>query len=142
MSCLIDNRLLGFNTPGVFKRIGHILVLFAFLSAIGAHWFVLQSVAWTTMLAENLRTSSLPQAVERTFDGKHPCALCKKISNSKQHEKKTEFRVEPNKFEFSYAPVTFLFLAPQDFREIRAPDTSAQLRSQTPLLPPPRSLLG
>ena len=142
MSRLIDNKDCGSKASGVFKWVGHVLVLLAFLSAIGAHWFVLQSVAWTTMLAENLRTASLPRAVERTFDGKHPCALCKKISKSKQHEKKTEFRVEPNKFEFSYAPVTFLFLPPKDFREMRPRDTSAQLRSNSPLLPPPRSLLG
>jgi len=124
------------------RRIGHLLTLIAFLAAIGAHWYVLQSVAWTTMLAENLRTTSLPQAVERTFDGKHPCALCKKISHGKQTEKKNEFRTEPNKFEFSFAPAAFIFSPPQQFWEVRTPDISAKLFSNVPPLPPPRALLG
>src|SRR5262245_52811445 len=93
------------KNSSVFRRIGHLLVLFALLTAIGAHWVVLQSVAWTTMLADNLRTASFPVAVERTFDGKHPCSLCKQIAKGKQTEKKAEFRVELNKFEFSYSPV-------------------------------------
>jgi len=135
------------NAPGlknstVFRRIGHVLVLFALLTAIGAHWLVLQSVAWTTMLADNLRTTSLPAAVERTFDGKHPCALCKQIAKGKQTEKKTEFRVEPNKFEFSYSPAAFIFVAPGQCWELRPSDASAHLVPRAPPVPPPKELLG
>src|SRR5262249_43162763 len=106
--------------------------LFAFLAAIGAHWFVLQSVAWTTMLADNLRTSSLPQAVERTFDGKHPCSLCKQIAKGKQTEKKAEFRVEANKFEFSFSPDGFVFVPPAHFRELRPSAMTAKLLPKAP----------
>jgi len=135
------------NAPGlknstVFRRIGHVLVLFALLTAIGAHWLVLQSVAWTTMLADNLRTTSLPAAVERTFDGKHPRALCKQIAKGKQTEKKTEFRVEPNKFEFSYSPAAFVFVAPTDFWEVSPFDAPASLLPRAPPVPPPKELLG
>ena len=34
----------------------------------GVHWGALQSVAWTRMLAENLRTTSFTEAVVRTFN--------------------------------------------------------------------------
>ena len=130
------------HTENVFRRVGNALVLSAFLTAMGAHWFVLQSVAWTTMLADNLRTTSITRAVERTFDGKHPCALCKQISKGKQSEKKSDFRVEPNKFEFSYAPAVFIFVSPTQFWEIASADASANLVPHSPLLPPPRALLG
>jgi len=119
-----------------------VLVLVAFLTAMGAHWFLLQSVAWTTMLAVNLRSTSLPAAVERTFDGKHPCALCKQICKGKQTEKKSEFRVEPTKFEFSYSAGAFVFIPPAQFWVITSPDLSATFSSDPPLLPPPRALLG
>src|SRR5229473_1519861 len=105
------------DAQGVFKRLGHALTVFAVMAAIGAHWVVLQSVAWTTMLAENLRTASVSEAVGRTFDGKHPCALCKQIANGRQGERKTEFRPEGNKFEFSFTPSVFAFSAPSHFWE-------------------------
>src|SRR5207247_1889036 len=60
MRSSLDTRPFLTNTPNVLRRISHALVLCALLTAIGAHWAVLQSVAWTTMLAENLRTTSLP----------------------------------------------------------------------------------
>src|SRR5437867_3091537 len=130
------------NPANVLRRISHALVLFALLTAIGAHWAVLQSVAWTTMLAEHLRTTSLPQAVERTFDGKHPCALCKQIAKGKQTEKKSEFRVEPNKFEFSYTAARFVFSAPTRFWEISPADSLADMLPHAPPVPPPKKLLG
>jgi len=40
--------------------------LFAML---GGHWLVLQSVAWTRMLADFSRQDSLPAAISKTFDG-------------------------------------------------------------------------
>jgi len=126
----------------VFKRLGYVLTVFALLSAIGAHWHILQSVAWTTMLAENLRTNSLPKAVERTFDGKHPCSLCKQIAKGKQSEKKSEFPLEWKKFEFSYTPGIFIFSAPSQFWEIIPQDGSFPALTHAPPVPPPRTFPG
>jgi hypothetical protein len=47
----------------------------AVLAGLGLHWTVLQSIAWTTMLADHLRADSLAEAVQKTFDGEHPCCL-------------------------------------------------------------------
>ena len=117
-------------------------MLFALVTAIGAHWLVLQSVAWTTMLADNLRTGSLPAAVQKTFDGKHPCALCKEIAKGKQAEKKAEFKVDSNKFEFSYTLSKFIFYPPSTHSEMRPGNLSSELLVSTPLIPPPKALLG
>jgi len=75
----------------VFIRIGKIFLVLALVAMLGAHWALLQTVAWTTMLADNLRSGSLHDAVTRTFDGQHPCCLCKAIAAGKQSEKKAEF---------------------------------------------------
>ena len=36
------------------------------------------------MLADNLTTHSFGAALQRTFDGKHPCPLCKAIAEGKK----------------------------------------------------------
>ncbi len=61
--------------------------LAVFLS-VGGHWAVLQSVAWARMFADFSRTESITSALEKTFDGRHPCAMCLKIREGRAQEKK------------------------------------------------------
>jgi hypothetical protein len=122
----------------VLKKIGHVLLIIAVLAATGTHWLVLQSVAWTTMFAGNLQSNSLAQAMERTFDGKHPCSLCKQISKGKQEEKKSEFQSDSKRLDFSYAPSAFSFDAPSQFTLLPARDDSADTLAHSPPVPPPR----
>jgi hypothetical protein len=126
----------------VFKRLGHSLLIVALISATGTHWLVLQSIAWTTMLANNLATAPLVQAVGKTFDGKHPCHLCKQISRGKQTEKKSDLQVELKKLEFSYAPAVFIFTTPVAFWETASVNHFITLLTSAPPVPPPRQLLG
>ena len=126
----------------MLKRIGHVLLIVAVLAATGTHWLVLQSVAWTSMLADNLRSSSLAQAVERTFDGRHPCSLCRQIAQGKQDEKKSEVRSDWKKLEFSFSQSAFAFQAPSANRLFRPADEGAAVLSRAPPVPPPRSLHG
>ncbi len=46
----------------MLKRLSHMLAVFALLCAVGTHWVVLQSAAWTTMLTDNLHPRSLSEA--------------------------------------------------------------------------------
>ena len=126
----------------MLRRIGHVLMIVAVLAASGTHWMILQSIAWTTMLADNLQTGSLSQAIERTFDGKHPCPLCKAIAAGKQSEKKSDFQLEMKRLDFSYSNSGFVFYPPSDFRELRAGNESGLLLTHAPAVPPPEGLLG
>lgn len=72
------------------SRAGHLLLIIALLSATSTHWVMLQSVAWAAMLADNARTNSLPAAIGKTFDGKHPYALCKQIAKGRRSERKSD----------------------------------------------------
>jgi len=126
----------------VFTRLGHVLLIAALLAATGAHWTVLQSLAWTTMLADNLRTASLPEAVQRTFDGKHPCSLCKKIDDGKKTQKKSEFPIWAKRLEFVSERPLFVFSPPRHFHLAPTRHESARERSHRPPVPPPRSLLA
>ncbi len=117
-------------------------MIVAVLSATGTHWMLLQSVAWTRMLAENLHKSSICQAVEHTFDGKHACCICKEISKGKQSEKKNDVQVELKRLEFPYTKSEFVFCPPSEFRELRAANETGPLLTQAPAVPPPRQLPG
>ncbi|MCW5554935.1 MAG: hypothetical protein KIS67_22575 [Verrucomicrobiae bacterium] len=129
-----------FDNPVVFARLGHVLLIVALLAATGTHWAMLQSVAWTTMLVDNLRAVPLREAVARTFDGKHPCKLCHEISKGKAAEKKTEFPALAKKLEFVSQRPVFVFSAPTHYR--LAPDFSSvgTDRPHRPPVPPPRQL--
>ena len=123
----------------MFKRLGHIFLIVALLMATGSHWALLQSVAWTNMLVENLHSYSFQAAVIRTFDGKHPCRLCCQIAEGKKSEKKTEVPVEIKKLEFVQLTVPIILTAPRMLDlELRS-DTAAHSLTHRPLSPPPRS---
>lgn len=123
----------------VFVRLGHIFLMLALLAATGGHWSVLQTVAWTNMLAHNLRTSSIEAALIKTFDGKNPCGLCKQISAGKQSEKKTAFPTLVKKLEFVSARPVFVFTAPTDFRFLPESTSILPELALQPPVPPPRA---
>jgi len=123
----------------VFKRLGHFLLILALLAATGGHWAVLQSVAWTTMLARNLRTDSLEVAVTKTFDGQHPCNLCKVVSAGKKSEKQPEFPKLAKQLEFVSERLVFVFAVPQDFRLLPELEISLRQFTSQPPVPPPHS---
>ena len=126
----------------MIARLPRILVALALASSIGLHWAFLQAIAWTGMIVSYSQEAPLREAVEKTFDGKHPCSLCQQIAKGKQSEKKAEYKFELKKLEFPYAPFTFVFRAPTSFWQVRVRDDASDAIGQTPPLPPPRGFLG
>ena len=55
---------------------------------------VLQSVAWLRMLADYSRTNSVEEAVVMTFDGKHPCEMCKKLEQVREEQTPADNRIK------------------------------------------------
>jgi hypothetical protein len=68
----------------------NILIASVLALSLGLHWALLQTVAWTGMLITFSRGASFKEAVAKTFDGKHPCTLCKAIKQGRAAEKKQE----------------------------------------------------
>ncbi len=122
----------------MFVRIGKICLVLALVAMLGAHWALLQTVAWTTMLANNLCTHSVTEAVTETFDGKHPCPLCMAIAAGKKSEQKKEFTLQSQKLEFPPAKENFVLIAPSQFQLLPLENSSAKSLAQKPLLQPPR----
>jgi hypothetical protein len=126
----------------MFSAIGRATTIVALCLSLGLHWLALQSIAWTTMLVENARQVPLSEAVERTFDGSHPCDLCHAVADGRKSEKKSEILPTVAKMDLicitrrlswlpSWLPVVY---ATRSFylSEIFL----------TPPAPPPRSLLS
>jgi len=122
----------------MFVRLGKFFIVLSLAASLGAHWALLQTVAWTTMFADNLRTYSLSESVARTFDGKYPCPICKAIAAGKKSETKNEFTLQMQKLEFPPAKENPILIAPSDFQLLPQVNFFGESLVQKPLTPPPR----
>ena len=66
------------------------VAMIALCLACGLQWFFLQSIAWSAMVVANTRQHSFCEAVKNTFDGSHPCDLCKRLNKASDAEKKQQ----------------------------------------------------
>lgn len=113
---------------------------FLILQVAGIHWALLQSIAWSGMLAENIRQASLKEAVSRTFDGEHPCGLCTAIDEGKKSEKKQEFQLPSFKQEFVDLDVSVIFSPPLHFWENDELSYFLISSRESPPTPPPQAV--
>ena len=123
----------------MLPRVPRILIALALAGSIGLHWAFLQAIAWAGMVISYSQDASLTEAVVKTFDGKHPCPLCKQIAKGKQSEKKPDSNFDSGKLEFPFVPVVFEFSAPSYFWRVRGTDNTLRSMIYAPPSPPPRS---
>ena len=110
-------------------------------SIIGGHWAVLQTVAWTAMIIEGSRTSSLAVAVSETFRGDKPCSLCHAVQEGREQEQNLPATIQADKkidkfLARSQASVPVPL--PRDFRYPLAPRETFTIRTSEPPVPVPR----
>lgn len=126
----------------MFFRLSKLAIAMALAFTIGLHWGLLQSVAWMGMVVNYSRDGNFVAAVEKTFDGEHPCALCKVIAKGKKSEKKSEYPTAGKKLEFSYSPSVFVFCAPAHFWKVGRLEEELESANRPPPVPPPRLVFG
>ncbi|MEA3207258.1 MAG: hypothetical protein QOE70_315 [Chthoniobacter sp.] len=124
--------------PKALLRPGQYLLVAAMFAACGGHWLVLQSVAWGGMIVEYSRTAKLTVAVEKTFDGRHPCGLCKQIQTGKWQEQKRDAQVLVSQLEFVCATVSALVPPACEGWLLSVADCFSDTRAEQPWVPPPR----
>ena len=124
--------------PAPMIRLGRCVLIVAMFFAIGGHWLVLQTVPWGGMIVDYSRAAGLTAAVEKTFDGQHPCGMCKSITETRKSEKKGDSFVVIKKVEMFqqkaapwFAPVVVAWEEPLT-------DTTGVVRAEAPSIPPPR----
>ncbi|MEI9864820.1 MAG: hypothetical protein WDN00_09755 [Limisphaerales bacterium] len=125
----------------MFVRLGQVLMIVALLaateSALGAHFNPSRGRRCSHKISQS---TSLSQALTKTFDGKHPCPLCKVVATGKSAEKKSAFTLEQKKLEFPPASERLVMVAPTQFELLPQTNFSAEVLIQQPPPPPPRSL--
>ena len=128
-------RRVGYRIPGL-------AIIAALVCSVGLHWGFLQSVAWVGMVVNYSQSGTVTEALAKTFDGKHPCALCKTIAKGKQTEKKSEFPAKEKKVALPYSTAVFVFGTPMHFWKASGLDEEADSLNLAPPVPPPRITLG
>lgn len=119
-------------------RLSKLVIVVALSLSIGLHWAFLQAVAWTGMVVNYFQTAPLAEALAKTFDGNHPCKLCKLVDEGQKFGKKQEAQQPSIKLEvFLSANPVVLFPPRFDPPSVAANDPPLA-RSQTPPTPPPR----
>lgn len=109
---------------------------------LGLHWALLQTMAWTGMIIRNSRDASLSEAVSKTFDGKHPCKMCKVIKQARAEEKQQQQKQESkpdSKIKLALPEIAFSLISPASKSELPSIDQWATARSYEPPKPRPRA---
>jgi hypothetical protein len=124
----------------VLSRTARFCILVLLIISIGGHWFLLQSAAWMGMLIDYSRDGSFTVAVCKTFDGKHPCCLCKAIAEGKKSEQKKEMQKSGGKIDFFFsANVGAQFFSRPRFPSIIVSPVPPSWQKSPPK-PPPRAV--
>ncbi|MEY4386011.1 MAG: hypothetical protein RLY20_1294 [Verrucomicrobiota bacterium] len=124
----------------MLRRLAQILIVLALTTSVGGHWAFLQTVAWAGMLASNLQRGTVAQAVSDTFDGEHPCAMCKVIKASRDQERQQDQQQAKLSLKLEFGPVwqTAVFTIERAREWVASADDSLTIPREGPPKPRPR----
>lgn len=108
---------------------------------LGRHWAFLQTVAWTGMIISYSQEDSLRTAISKTFDGEHPCSMCKLIKQGRAEEQKQNQQKPDNrlKLEFALPDDNRVFIAPAPIEAFPTFTVFGASFFAKPPTPPPRA---
>ena len=128
----------GLHHRRVLQRLTRLLVVLALTLSLGAHWMFLQSVAWVGMVVNYSQHDPFIEALSKTFDGKHPCQLCKMVQTGKAQEQQQAKQKPTTKFDqFLAAGQSILLRSPKLERLALTHSSSSHARCESPPTPPP-----
>jgi hypothetical protein len=122
----------------MLAQIGRFVVAFALCVSMGGQWVAMQSIAWTTMVISYSQHCSFRQAIVRTFDGGHPCDLCKGINKARGEEKKQDSQLSVSKTDLICTIRRVVLVPPFASLTFAQLITSPTDGFQEPPSPPPR----
>jgi hypothetical protein len=121
----------------LFKRLTRFIVFCAAVQILGGHWMALQSMAWVGMIASYARGEKLVIAIEKTFDGDHPCGLCEVVKKGREQEQKQQVARVIVKLEAVISAVAQIAVPPALDCEYESRVETLAVRSLDPPTPPP-----
>ena len=134
----LTGRVVRRGMAGVLRGLRMIAAL-VLACSLGLHWALLQSFGWVSMLAQRSQSTSWSEAVRTTFDGQHPCLVCRVVNEARRDEKHVPRTVQISKLEMT-APTAWLVFVPEVFvaEHAFAVMGNPPMRSNAPGLRPPR----
>jgi hypothetical protein len=123
----------------VIRWIARAVTIFALCCAIGLQWLALQSVAWTAMIVDYSKQTSLCRAIAQTFDGAHPCSLCRIVNKGKTAEKKSDLQLLTPKIDMICTKRAITLSGLSVHFDYPVSDFSLSRIGYSPPVPPPRS---
>jgi hypothetical protein len=128
--------------PRVKTRFAQILCGVALCQLLGGHWAILQTAAWVGMAFEYCAHDGVQAGLTETFDGTHPCDLCKSIAKNRTAEKNHSTLIELGKINPILQAGAPTLAPPSNFWYRQLIEAHARGVVRSPLVPPPRALLG
>jgi hypothetical protein len=116
----------------------NLIVAIMLALVMGLHWVVLQSFGWVQMFVSYAQTEPVREAFIKTFDGKHPCQVCKLVREGKRTESKQQLQKMKAKFDYWLGANEALLFPPLACRWLPITGASAAARVDIPPVPPPR----
>lgn len=108
--------------------------------SLGLQWAVLQGVAWTGMLISFSRDGSLIEAMSKTFDGEHPCPLCKAVEDGQKQDPSKSADAPKKKLDAAMQIIATCIIAPapvaMEFSDLKQ---QGERRTMMPPWVPPRA---
>jgi hypothetical protein len=127
----------------MLSRFGTRLLVLALVLLTGGHWALLQSIAWFGMAVNYSQHSTLKEALIKTFDGQHPCRLCKAVQQCNNSEKKQASQKPLARIDLFCVSGLFALKAPAVLPvATRFAGAISTFFGEPPPKPPPRSSLG
>ena len=126
------------------KRASSVIACLLVALLTGAQWFVLKSAALAGMTVVYSARAGLVDGLRETFDGEHPCCMCKAIEKAKEDEAaRSKTPAAPVKEAVRLVGVactiTALLVPPAPRYGSTADDLAdAKSRTDRPAVPPPR----
>jgi len=74
--------------PRPLLRFAQVILVFAVFCMVNGPDFIAQGFAWGTMIIDYSTRDTVVEAVLKTFDGSHPCKICKRVDEQQGGETK------------------------------------------------------
>jgi hypothetical protein len=114
-----------------------LVLIGALLCGLDAPALLLQGAAWASMLARGVRGNSLSRALIETFDGRHPCELCRRAGAAAPQQR---LGTAPSPKTDFFPPLAVPAASAAGVRRVSPARLAvAESRAAAPPVPPPNS---
>lgn len=127
-------------------QFARLLLVATLMVSIGGQWMVLQGVAWMGMaVSYSLAEGSVADGLSKTFDGEHPCPLCKAVKKATDDDGDSSVPGQSGKGKKKvelFSAATRILFAPDPMRlEKECGNVEGEALLMAPEAPPPKELV-